>query len=254
MAERIIYRGRQRATKPYPFQVDVDAIPDEASYFLLGPLTLDELMEIKFRIRKFTAVGSVITSRTPTEEDPSTETTNSIDYELIRSDLSVRFLGEDGGGFFLMQSKTKAYEKESEFTNTFNNGFFDSYKNVFYKDTPEYILGTQVSNLNTSFAQPFKTDAGYYLPMIISVESNNSSFIGIYNTDRGEEEIGGRVYTNCQLKINSKTHTIRCRVYGFRVLSGSLTIEASEWWPYANADGQPIWNTADGNRTSNSFT
>lgn len=252
MAERIIYRGRQRATKPYPFQVDVDAIPDTADYFLFGPLTLDELMEIKFRIRKFTAVGSVITSRTPTEEDPSTETTNSIDYELIRSDLLVRFSGS--GGFGLLQSKTKAYEKESEFTNTFNNRFFGTFQNIFYKDTPEYITGTQVSNLNTSFAQPFKTDAGYYLPMSILVGSNNSSFIGILSMRRGEEEIEGGVYTDCQLKINSKTHTIRCGLYGFRVLSGSLTIEASEWWPYANADGQPIWNTADGNRTSNSFT
>ena len=252
MAERIIYRGRPRADKPYPFQVDVAAIPETASYFILGPLTLDELMEIKFRIRKFTAVGSVITSRTPTEEDPSTETTNSIDYELIRSDLLVTFSG--GGMFGISQSKTKAYEKESEFTNTFNNRFFGPFQNIFYKNTPEYITGTQVPNLNTSFAQPFKTDAGYYLPMSILVQPNNSSSIGIINTNRGEVEVSGNVYTDCELKINSKTHTIRCRVYGFRVLSGSLTIEASEWWPYANADGQPIWNTADGNRTSNSFT
>lgn len=253
MAERIIYRGRPRADRPYPFQVDVAAIPTTASYFILGPLTLDELMEIKFRIRKFKATGSVITSRNPTEGDPSTETTNSIDYELIRSELLTRVTGSNPM-FGLLQSKTKAYEKESEFTNTFNNRFFIPNQNIFYKDTPEYITGTQVPNLNTSFAQPFKTDAGYYLPMNILVYSNDLSYIGITNTFRGSEEVSGNVYTDCQLKINSKTYTIRSEVFGFRVLSGSLTIEATEWWPYANADGQPIWNTADGARTSNSFT
>jgi hypothetical protein len=253
MAERIIYRGRQRATKPYPFQVDVAAIPDTADYFLFGPLTLDELMEFKYRIKKFTLSGSIVIEAFDDEGNPDNETID-LNYDIIRSILRVRQTGGGiggGGGFF--EYKTEALDKESEVSLTFvdrNNYFFND---IFYKEQPDY-LSFQPSSVDMSSTSPYKTNEGYYLPITISV--GDSSGNGFGSLTRGEEEFEEGFYTDCQLKVRSKTHNIRCSVFGAgeTVVGGSLTIEASEWYPYANADEQPIWNTSTGARTTNPFT
>jgi hypothetical protein len=90
----------------------------------------------------------------------------------------------------------------------------------------------------------------------ITISIIDGSGNGFGSLTRGEEEFEGGFYTDCQLKVRSKTHNIRCFVFSARrtVVGGSLTIEASEWYPYANADEQPIWNTSTGARTTNPFT
>ena len=253
MAERIIYRGRQRATKPYPFQVDVDAIPDTADYFLFGPLTLDELMEFKYRIKKFTLSGSIVIEAFDDEGNPDNETID-LNYDIIRSILRVRQTGGGiggGGGFF--EYKTEALDKESEVSLTFVDRFNYIFNDIFYKEQPDY-LSLQPSSVDMSSTSPYKTNEGYYLPITISVDDGSGNGFG--SLTRGEEEFEEGFYTDCQLKVRSKTHNIRCAVRGAgrTVVGGSLTIEASEWYPYANADEQPIWNTSTGARTTNPFT
>ena len=254
MAERIIYRGRQRATKPYPFQVDVDAIPDTADYFLFGPLTLDELMEFKYRIKKFTLSGSIVIEAFDDEGNPDNETID-LNYDIIRSILRVRQTGGGigGGGFF--EYKTEALDKESEVSLTFVNRFNDIFNDIFYQEQPDYF-SFQPSLVDMSSTSPYKTNEGYYLPITISVSEGSGSGNGFGSLNRGEEEFEEGFYTDCQLKVRSKTHNIRCSVFsaGGTVVGGSLTIEASEWYPYANADEQPIWNTSTGARTTNPFT
>ena len=255
MAERIIYRGRQRATKPYPFQVDVDAIPDTADYFLFGPLTLDELMEFKYRIKKFTVSGSIVVKAFDFEGITYNETID-LNYDIIRSRLIVRQTGGGiggSGGFFGF--KTEAFDKESEVSLSFVNRLIYIFDDVFYKEQPDY-LSFQPPLVDMSSTFPYKTNEGYYLPIefIIFDGSRSNGFASL--TRRGEEEFEEGFYTDCQLKVRSKTHNIRCYVFGAgrTVVGGSLTIEASEWYPYANADEQPIWNTSTGARTTNPFT
>jgi hypothetical protein len=241
MAERIIYRGRPRANKPYPFQVDVDALPETYFTGLLGPLTLDELMEIKFRVKKFKVTCSVVRDG-PANQD--TETI-SFEYELERGRLLL-IIGP--------KNKSEAYTKESEFTNDFIVREISLFEHLFIKirTEPEFSPLPQLDISRQFFESIFKTNAGYYLPFSLNIfnEDVTQSYVSIQNTNHGDTE-GNLFYFNCQLKIRSKTHSIRCYTIAN---SASLTIEATEWWPYANADGQPIWNTADGTRTSNPFT
>ena len=255
MAERIIYRGRPRANKPYMFQQDVAAIPETADYFLFGPLTIDELMEFKYRIKKFTVTGSVTYEGVPTEEDENPIETINLNYDIVRGKLLVRVIGGGQGVGGILQSKTEAYEKESDFSQTFITGTIGLFNDVFYKETSEYVNGISQPSIDMSSTEPYKTDAGYYLPIIVSLYDPITSS-GFASVNRGEEEFEGEVFTDIQLKVKSKTHNIRCRVnaVGEETIGGSLTVEASEWWPYANADGQPIWNTATGARTSNPFS
>jgi hypothetical protein len=257
MAERIIYRGRQRATKPYPFQVDVDAIPDTTySYFLFGPLTLDELMEFKYRIKKFTVSGSIVVKAFDFEGNTYNETID-LNYDIIRSRLIVRQTGGGiggSGGFFGF--KTEAFDKESEVSPSFVIKRFNYiFSDIFYKEQPDYLF-LQPSLVDMSSTFSYKTNEGYYLPISIQVETIDGSGNGFGSVFRGEEEFEEFFYTDCQLKVRSKTHNIRCIVRGAgrTVVGGSLTIEASEWYPYANADEQPIWNTSTGARTTNPFT
>ena len=252
MAERIIYRGRQRATKPYPFQVDVAAIPDTADYFLFGPLTLDELMEFKYRIKKFTVSGSIVIEEFDDEGNPDNETID-LNYDIIRSTLIARQIGGGIGSVGFFEYKTEALDKESEVSLTFIDRFNYFFNDIFYKEQPDY-LSSQPSSVDMSSTAPYKTNEGYYLPITISIKANDSDGFGSLN--RGEEEFEEGFYTDCQLKVRSKTHNIRCSVFSPRrtVVGGSLTIEASEWYPYANADEQPIWNTSTGARTTNPFT
>jgi hypothetical protein len=251
MAERIIYRGRQRATKPYPFQVDVAAIPDTADYFLFGPLTLDELMEFKYRIKKFTLSGSIVIEAFDDEGNPDNETID-LNYDIIRSVLRVRQIGGGTGTGGTFQYKTEALDKESEVSLSFVNRFISIFIDIFYKEQPDY-LSFQPSSVDMSSTAPYKTNEGYYLPITISIIDGSGNGFGTLT--RGEEEFEEGFYTDCQLKVRSKTHNIRCAVFGAgTVVGGSLTIEASEWYPYANADEQPIWNTSTGARTTNPFT
>jgi hypothetical protein len=264
MAERVIYRGRPRADKPYPFQVDVDALPETYFTGLLGPLTLDELMEIKFRVKKFKVTGSVETKPPLLNvEAPSEPQTVSFDYELEKG-RQLLIIGPNG---MTSTFKREAYTKESESTTDFIISSPQFFEHTFIKILELDSLG--VSQLNISrylnFRSTFKTNAGYYLPFSLELyyqEDIDTRPVSIRNKNHGATEpqpppvgigpILNFVYFDCQLKIRSKTHSIRCVTAG--AISASLTIEATEWWPYANADGQPIWNTADGTRTSNPFT
>ena len=255
MAERIIYRGRPRANKPYMFQQDVAAIPETADYFLFGPLTIDELMEFKYRIKEFTVTGSVTYKGTPTEEEENPTETANLNYNIVRGKLLVRTISGTPGIGGTLESKTKPYEKESDFSHTFITGTINVFADVYYKESSVYTLGPTQPSIDMSSTEPYKTGAGYYLPIIVGLY-DPITYSGFGSVNRGEEEFAEEFYTDIQLKVKSKTHNIRCRVYaaGEEVVGGSLTVEASEWWPYANADGQPIWNTATGARTSNPFS
>ena len=265
MAERIIYRGRPRATKPYPFEEEVSTIPNTNNFLYLGPLTLDELMEFKYRIKNFSISGSVTKETTDDEGDTINET-EDFSYDIGKGIIESRF-SSSSPFFFSFEYRTYMYEKESEFTvsfvDVFNRG---QARDSFYAQSDWtgsfYIYSTLNFADNKS---PLKTNEGYFLPLYMDLLSypdsstdNNFEIFSVLGKEQSEPEaeIGVLFYFNAQLKVGSKTYSIRvsCASNFSTLVSASLTIEATEWWPYANADGQPIWDTSTGARTSNPFT
>ena len=240
MAERIIYRGRPRINDPFPFIVEADAVPEDG-YFYLGPLTLDQLMELEFRVKKFSVSGSVTYEIFPTEEDPATSRTTSFAYDIEKGRIRRNSIsGHEGIKF----------TKESDFAGYFIDGNFEFSANRFCFIKADEPVGITPPAFYPIVQKPYKINDQYYVAVQLSLYQYDDilgNYIIIRESPEGQDS---------ELKIGDKTYNVKVIGYAGRndVLSVTFSMEATEWWPYANADEQPIWNTATGTRTSNPFS
>ena len=241
MAERIIYRGRPRINDPFPFIVEADAVPEEDGYFYLGPLTLDQLMELEFRVKKFSVSGSVTYEIFPTEEDPATSRTTSFAYDIEKGRIQINSISEYEGIKFT---------KESDFTGYFIYGNFEVDTDRFCFIKADEPAGISPPAFYPIVQKPYKINNQYYVAVQFQLHQYDDilgDYINIFEAPEGQDS---------ELKIGDKTYNVK--VIGSagaeNVLSVTFSMEATEWWPYANADEQPIWNTATGTRTSNPFS
>lgn len=241
MAERIIYRGRPRINDPFPFIVEADAVPEGDGYFYLGPLTLDQLMELEFRVKKFSVSGSVTYEKSPTEEDPTTSRTSSFAYDIEKGRIQTNSISEYEGIKFT---------KESDFTGYFIDGNYGFNTGRFCFIKADEPAGIWPPTFFPIVLKPYKINDQYYVAVQMSLYQYDDilgDYISISESPEGQDS---------ELKIGDKTYNIKISGYAGaeNVLSVTFAMEASEWWPYANADEQPIWNTATGTRTSNPFS
>lgn len=241
MAERIIYRGRPRIDDPFPFIVEADAIPEDTGYFYLGPLTLDQLMEFEFRVKKFSVSGSITYEIFPTEEDPATSITANLSYNIEKGRIQRNSISEFQGIKFT---------KESDFTHYFIDGNFEVDADRFCFIKSDEPAGLTPPTFYPIVQKPYKINGQYYIAIQMSLYQYDDvlgTYISFYESPEGQDS---------ELKVGDKTYNIKVSgsAGSENVLGITFTMEATEWWPYANADGQPIWNTSTGARTSNSFT
>ena len=241
MAERIIYRGRPRINDPFPFIVEADAVPEEDGYFYLGPLTLDQLMELEFRVKKFSVSGSVTYEIFPTEEDPATSRTTSFAYDIEKGRIQENSISVYEGIKFT---------KESDFAGYFIDGNFEVNADRFCFIKSDEPAGISPPLFYPIVLKPYKINNQYYVAIQIQLYQYDDILgfnIGIAESPEGQDS---------ELKIGDKTYNVKVIgfVSGENVLSVTFAMEASEWWPYANADEQPIWNTSTGARTTNPFS
>ena len=239
MGHRVTWRDRQRSGYPWPLatlrinRADIPAL--QASYGalgeyqgLVGPLPMAAVVELLYRVRKVSFAGS-FTVDTP---DPASTDSYSVSAELT--------LTPSTGGAALTETD-----------------LFQSLQSTIGGIIPRHY----------SFSQ----DSGDSISEFFLIDDGIGNF-PIYADDLGGFWVRGRFYAlplggisfalangvyddardyfDATLSLRSGDFSIRAFIDGYldeRVISGqTLTITATEWFPYATTAGADAWDTATG--------
>ena len=245
MSHRITWKSRPRSCYPWLYQTGDKTLADlgigaENPYdLLIGPLTMQAVVELLYRVIQFdfdlsvtadvsgtpvtqTGTGQIrmnYSSGDPTELEVFTR------HRTFTDDEYPGFPGETSAGY--------------EFaTIDLSNGYGWMLPVSMYWSSPDQSVPPIFKDENGMFwlqgAFDFLTDPG-----------DPVQFYG----GNGIMTSGGYLLQDADLVLASGTFPIKCGFEAFGsadVTSASLTITASEWFPYKTTVGDPAWDTATG--------
>ena len=120
------------------------------------------------------------------------------------------------------------------------DGSISYYDETLYDgDTSDFVFNPQVAFIGAD--SPFDPAATLYPGISWRNLTNTYSFTSMF----GSEASNG----SAEVVLSSSTLLIPIRLYisaYTTALTSSPRLTVTEWWPYANPDGSPVWNAATG--------
>lgn len=242
MLQRVTHRSRPRIDDWV--ERAGDPVSPEAAYengdvgnYALGPFTRDEIFELLFRIDKISISASLDWTDSDTPPESGTFTVSAearrIDYELGGFDAPINdesrvlkyaidislfeTLDESGGRLYLSLISPVA---DISFGNPIavdTNGKYWLTQSLIYASPPELINLSIISNQKLSGPSPFS----------VNLALSNSTVV---------------------IKLNSYPPT------GYESMElTSCSMAAEEWYPYADKEGNAVWDTATGLPVAGAF-
>jgi hypothetical protein len=244
MGYRVIYRARkgnlQYVATPY-FSPD---IPNRVE---IGPFTFAESNELVGRIKEISIDGSVSFS--------SGETTRTFG-------LSSKFIDRNFGINSIDDDKYQEYGKDFYYFPFYIGKIFAIYPYVVENTSSDgfniyddYISGELKFKLYEKNSQFYFGLTGIIVISRRSRRTGNIISTVWVNVDSNPRP-SATVYMN--LTLAGKQFQIPCDIDRSDIpqaySGGSFDAKPVTWWEYANANGDPIWDSTTGSRTSNPFS
>lgn len=240
MSHRITWRSRPRSEYPWPLKTGAKTLAElgigaENPYdSLIGPLPMKAVVEILYRVAQLDFSLSITAD--PGGGDVTQTSSGSIRLQNSGSDPTEievfkrhsTYMDNDPGGLFGETGPSFTFENveatETAYLQPIDMVWGGSAAEpaIFKDENGDFWLQGGFA-FSTVFTDPITFDA-HNLPLTV----------------------GGWILIDAQLVLSCGAFPIKCGVEGAVVSAASLTIEATEWWPYKTTAGADAWNTTTG--------
>lgn len=194
----------------------------------IGPLTLDAVFEILFRVKTFTAAGSITSAE---GEDP---------------------VDNDHAGTWTRMAEDWEFETITGTEETIAANFIRAVEDPtanqalgIFEDAGHAPDSMAAAYGNRFFPTVLIDEAGaYWMQLVFSSTRVDGSF----NQTRFSQEDEGEGRTIYPLILSSGTYDMRLSPFLSSGLIGTdeFSLTATEWFPYATRSGAAAWNTSTG--------
>jgi len=214
----------------------VDDLPVAASggRSFIGPLTMAAVIELIYRVKSINFLAHM-TRQDEAPGDPSATIDVAFDYDF---DATV------GAGI----GELEIFEAAA-----YSPGGGSVYSHPIFYESGEFDPGAGITPMATEVVPPdsltlaeiFVTPAGdYYLAGVFGVGGGDGDYIAIGNSSRG----GLFELIDASIVLSSGTFPVAviAESAGGQPTSSSLTLTATEWFPFATTAGAAAWDTTTG--------
>jgi len=225
MGIRVTTRTRPR--RNFPFNFTTTTAAEAIANNLVGPLTLAQVTELIFRVKKLRFVGSISHERFVSPSTTASPSTTDVDVLIPRRSLPLPPFGPP---------LEMEYETEMVDAQDFQ---------VLIHDHP--ITASFDVQLGLEGIKKDAESNTYWLPIFFfTIGQNNGD--GQFNVRPYDISFSDHNLINftATLALGGSEIQIPSIAYAFRVTAASLAITVEEWWPYKTTSGQPAWSATTG--------